>query len=138
MLYQPVVELTSGFIIGAEALVRWRHPERGVIAPDQFIPVAERRGLITAVGTFVLDDACRQLAAWTHTDGFPESFKIGVSFSGRELRDPDLVARTAATLQRHHIAAEQLVIEITENVLIGELGDAHHAIESVAALGVRA
>jgi diguanylate cyclase (GGDEF)-like protein/PAS domain S-box-containing protein len=137
VLYQPIVDLMSGSVLGAEALVRWRHPKRGVISPDQFIPVAERRGLISAIGTFVLDDACRQLIAWTSTDGFPPSFKIGVNFSGRELRDPELVTRTAATLQRHHIAAERLVIEITENALIGELGDAHRAIESLMAIGVR-
>jgi EAL domain-containing protein (putative c-di-GMP-specific phosphodiesterase class I) len=137
VLYQPIIDLTNGSVMGAEALVRWQHPTRGVIAPDQFIPVAERRGLITAIGTFVLNDACQQLTAWASTDGFPDTFKIGVNFSGRELRDPELVTRTAATLQRHHIAAERLVIEITENVLIGELGDAHRAIESLTALGVR-
>ncbi len=137
VLYQPVVELGSGSVIGAEALVRWQHPERGVVAPDQFIPVAERRGLITAIGTFVLNEACRQLATWTSTDGFPDRFKIGVNFSSHELRHPELVTRTAATLRRHHIAPERLVIEITENVLIGELGDAHRAIQSLAELGVR-
>jgi diguanylate cyclase (GGDEF)-like protein/PAS domain S-box-containing protein len=137
VLYQPVIGLADGSVLGAEALVRWRHPQRGVISPAEFIPVAERRGLITAIGTFVLDEACRQLAAWTRAGDCPDGFRIGVNLSGRELRDPQLVSRTAATLQRHRITPEQLVIEITENVLIGELGDAHRAIESLAALGVR-
>jgi diguanylate cyclase (GGDEF)-like protein/PAS domain S-box-containing protein len=137
VLYQPVFDLRDGSMLGAEALVRWRHSERGVIPPAEFIPVAERRGLIGAIGEFVLNEACRQLAAWTSTDGCPEQFTIGVNLSGRELRDPALVHHVAATLGRHDIAPDRLVLEITENVLIGELGDAHRAIESLAALGVR-
>jgi diguanylate cyclase (GGDEF)-like protein/PAS domain S-box-containing protein len=137
VLYQPVFDLRNGSMLGAEALVRWRHAERGVIAPAEFIPVAERRGLIGAIGEFVLNEACRQLAAWRAAGGCPEQLTIGVNLSGRELRDPALVQRVAATLERHGIAAERLVLEITENVLIGELGDARRAIESLAALGVR-
>jgi EAL domain-containing protein (putative c-di-GMP-specific phosphodiesterase class I) len=137
VLYQPVFDLQDGSMMGAEALVRWRHSERGVILPAEFIPVAERRGLIRAIGHFVLNEACRQLASWTSADSCPEQFRIGVNLSGRELRDPGLVKRVAATLKRHGIAPRQLVLEITENVLIGELGDAHRAIESLAKLGVR-
>jgi diguanylate cyclase (GGDEF)-like protein/PAS domain S-box-containing protein len=137
VLYQPVINLEDGAMVGAEALVRWQHPTRGTIAPDQFIPVAERRGLIAAVGAFVLDEACRQLAAWTKAGGCTEAFTIAVNFSGHELRDRELGTRTAGTLDRHHITPGRLVVEITENVLIGELGDAHRAIESLAALGVR-
>jgi diguanylate cyclase len=137
VLYQPVFDLGDGAMMGAEALVRWRHPERGVIGPAEFIPVAERRGLIGAIGEFVLDQACRQLAAWTSAGRCPERFTIGVNLSGRELRDPGLVEHVAATLRRHGIAPSRLVLEITENVLVGELGDAHRAIESLAKLGVR-
>jgi EAL domain-containing protein (putative c-di-GMP-specific phosphodiesterase class I) len=108
-----------------------------VIPPTEFISVAERRGLIGAIGDFVLNQACRQLAAWTSADGCPEQLTIGVNLSGRELRDPELVKRVAATLERYGIRPERLVLEITENVLIGELGDAHRAIESLAQLGVR-
>jgi diguanylate cyclase (GGDEF)-like protein/PAS domain S-box-containing protein len=137
VLYQPVFNLQDGSMLGAEALVRWRHSERGVIPPTEFISVAERRGLIGAIGDFVLNQACRQLAAWTSADGCPEQLTIGVNLSGRELRDPELVKRVAATLERYGIRPERLVLEITENVLIGELGDAHRAIESLAQLGVR-
>lgn len=136
VLYQPVFDLHDGSMLGAEALVRWRHPERGVIAPAEFIPVAERRGLIGAIGHFVLNQACRQLAAWASDDSCPERFTIGVNVSGRELRDPELVKRVAATLERHGVAPNRLVLEITENVLLGELGDAHH-VEGLAKLGVR-
>jgi diguanylate cyclase (GGDEF)-like protein/PAS domain S-box-containing protein len=137
VLYQPVFDLHDGSMLGAEALVRWRHPERGVIAPAEFIPVAERRGLIGAIGDFVLNEACRQLAAWANADSCPERFTIGVNVSGRELRDPELVKRVAATLERHGVAPNRLVLEITENVLLGELGDAHHAVEGLTEVGVR-
>ena len=137
VLYQPVFDLHSGSMLGAEALVRWRHPQRGVIAPAEFIPVAERRGLITAVGDFVLNEACRQLASWTKAGSCPEHLTIGVNVSGRELRDPELAKRIAATLERHGIAPKLLVLEITENALLGELDHAHHTIEGLAQLGVR-
>jgi diguanylate cyclase (GGDEF)-like protein len=137
VLYQPVFDLQSGSMLGAETLVRWHHSERGVIPPAEFIPVAERRGLITAIGDFVLNEACGQLASWSRAGVCPERLTIGVNLSGRELREPGLVSRVAATLERHGIAPNRLVLEITENVLIGELGDAHRAIESLIALGVR-
>jgi len=137
VLYQPVFDLRDGSMLGAEALVRWRHAERGVISPVEFIPVAERRGLISAIGHFVLNEACRQLAAWTNAGSCTEQMTLGVNLSGRELRDPRLGEHVAATLARHGIAPERLTLEITENVLIGELGDAHRAIESIANLGVR-
>jgi diguanylate cyclase (GGDEF)-like protein/PAS domain S-box-containing protein len=136
VLYQPVIDLGDGAVLGAEALVRWRHRERGVIPPAEFIPVAERRGLITAIGDFVLNEACRQVAAWTSTEGCPEGFKVGVNLSGPELRDPGLVKRIAAALEGHGVPPERLVIEITENVLLGELGDAHRAMVSLAESGV--
>jgi diguanylate cyclase (GGDEF)-like protein/PAS domain S-box-containing protein len=137
VLYQPVIDLRDGSVLGAEALVRWRHRARGVIPPAEFIPVAERRGLITAIGDFVLNEACRQVAAWTSTDGCPPGFTVAVNLSGRELKDPELVNRITATLRRHRVAPERLVLEITENVLLGELGDAHRAIVSLAETGVR-
>jgi EAL domain-containing protein (putative c-di-GMP-specific phosphodiesterase class I) len=137
VLYQPVFDLHDGSMLGAEALVRWRHPQRGVIAPAEFIPVAERRGLISAIGEFVLNEACRQLAVWTTAGSCPEDLTIGVNISGRELRDPELAKRVASTLERHGIAPNRLVLEITENALLGELDDAHHTIEGLAQLGVR-
>ena len=137
VLYQPVFDLGDGSILGAEALVRWRHPERGVIAPAEFIPVAEQRGLIGAIGEFVLIESCRQLASWISAGSCPEHFTIGVNVSGRELRDPELAKRVAATLARYNLAPTRLVLEITENVLVGELGDAHHAIDGLTRLGVR-
>jgi diguanylate cyclase (GGDEF)-like protein len=137
VLHQPVYDLQDGSMLGCEALVRWCHPQRGVIPPLEFIPVAEQRGLITEIGDFVLNESCRQLAAWSSTEGFPENLTIGVNLSGRELRDPRLAERVATALERHGVRPERLILEITENVLTSELGDAHRAIASLIALGVR-
>jgi diguanylate cyclase (GGDEF)-like protein/PAS domain S-box-containing protein len=136
VVYQPVFNLQDGSMLGAESLVRWRHPERGVIPPAEFVPVAERRGLIGMIGRFVLKESCRQLAAWTSADICPEQLTIGVNLSGRELRDPGLVEHVAATLERYGIPPGRLVLEITENVMIGELGAAHRTIDGLATLGV--
>jgi diguanylate cyclase (GGDEF)-like protein len=137
VLYQPLFRLDDGSLTGAEALVRWRHPERGVIAPAEFIPLAEERGLISQIDSFVLDEACRQLAAWGVDGDVSDDFTISVNVSGRQLRDRALVDRVAAALERHKIAPARLCLEITETALIGELGDANRVLESLSRLGVR-
>jgi diguanylate cyclase len=89
------------------------------------------------IDAFVMDEACRQLAAWTKTDGCSESFTMAVNVSGVQLRDAAVVELVSETLERHRIAPSRLCLEITENALIGELGDVHDTIESLTALGVR-
>jgi EAL domain-containing protein (putative c-di-GMP-specific phosphodiesterase class I) len=137
VLYQPLFRLDDNALTGVEALVRWRHPERGVILPDEFIPVAEQHGLIGAIDSYVLDEACRQLAEWTAADSAWEDRMVAVNVSGQELRDPKLVARVAASLERHQIAPSRLCLEITETALIGELNDANRVIDSLTTLGVQ-
>jgi len=138
VVYQPLFRLDSGALTGAEALVRWRHPERGVILPGEFITLAEQRGLIDQIDSFVLNEACRQLAAWTSDAGGEwGDFTISVNVSGRELRDRGLVDRVTAALDRHGITPSQLCLEITETALIGELGDANQVLESLSSLGVQ-
>ena len=137
VLYQPLFRLDDGALSGAEALVRWRHPQRGVILPDEFIPLAEQRGLIEQIDSFVLNEACRQLAEWTRDDDQWDDFMISVNVSGRQLRDRGLVDRIAAALRRHQITPSRLCLEITETALIGELGDANQVLESLSDLGVR-
>ena len=88
LLYQPLFSLEDQVLRGAEALVRWRHPERGVVPPGDFIPLAEERGLIGAIDTFVLDEACRQLADWSREGYCPEGFTVAVNLSGRQLATP--------------------------------------------------
>jgi EAL domain-containing protein (putative c-di-GMP-specific phosphodiesterase class I) len=137
VLYQPLFRLEDGSLSGAEALVRWRHPQRGVVPPVDFIPLAEERGMIGEIDSFVLNEACRQLAAWQAAGEVSEEFVISVNVSGRQLRDRELVDRVAATIERHGIAPARLCLEITETALIGELGDANHVLESLSQLGVR-
>jgi diguanylate cyclase (GGDEF)-like protein/PAS domain S-box-containing protein len=136
LLYQPLFALEDGSLRGAEALVRWRHPERGVIAPADFIPLAEARGLIGVIDNFVLDEACRQLAQWTSEGHHPANFTVSVNVSGTQLSDPGLVDRVASAIKYHGIAPCQLCLEITETALIGELGDAATTLAALSELGV--
>ncbi|MGA2321320.1 MAG: EAL domain-containing protein [Solirubrobacteraceae bacterium] len=137
VLYQPLFRLDDGALIGAEALVRWRHPQRGVLLPGEFIAHAERRGLIEKIDSFVLDEACRQLAAWRSDDDPWDDFMISVNVSGHQLRDRGLVERVSAALERHRITPSRLCLEITETALIGELGAANQVLESLSDIGVR-
>jgi len=135
VLYQPLVSLRSGQIVGAEALARWRHPEWGPVSPVEFIPVAEDSGLIHQLGAQVMRRAARECAAWQDN---PDFAGIAVNISVRQLVQPDEVA----TLVREVIAAEGitpgfLTLEITESVLIEHLDDARKALESLNDLGVR-
>jgi diguanylate cyclase (GGDEF)-like protein/PAS domain S-box-containing protein len=135
VLYQPLVSLRSGQIVGAEALARWRHPEWGPVSPVEFIPVAEDSGLIHQLGAQVMGRAARECAAWQDN---PDFAGIAVNVSVRQLVQPDEVA----TLVREVIAAEGiapdfLTLEITESVLIEHLDDARKALESLNDLGVR-
>ncbi len=137
LLYQPLFSLDDQSLRGAEALVRWQHPERGVVLPGDFIPLAEERGLIASIDTFVFDEACRQLAAWMADEMLPEDFTMAVNLSGRQLSDPALVERVASSMRRHGVAPRQLCLEITETALIGELGEATTTLANLSKLGVR-
>jgi diguanylate cyclase (GGDEF)-like protein len=120
--YQPQVDLASGAIVGVEALLRWRHPDRGVISPAEFIPLAEETGLIVPIGDWVLRTACAQQRAWVDA-GLP-SLKMAVNLSARQLKDPGLVDRVLGTIADSRIDPRCLDLEITESVLI-EQPEAH-------------
>ncbi|WP_426210273.1 putative bifunctional diguanylate cyclase/phosphodiesterase [Massilia sp. TWP1-3-3] len=113
--YQPKVSLRSGRIVGAEALLRWRHPQRGMIAPAMFIPLAEETGLILDIGSWVLDQACRQVRAWG--DAGLATPPIAVNLSARQF-DAQLPARLHEVLGRHGVEPRQLMLEITESLLV--------------------
>ena len=135
LAYQPQFSLRTRVLAGAEALVRWRHPERGVLLPDGFIPFAEENGLIGSIGSFVLEEACRQLAQWSGQASWPEGFTVAVNVSGRELSGPSLCERVAATLRRHGLRPAQLCLEITETTLLQHVGHAQETL--VSAIGYR-
>jgi diguanylate cyclase (GGDEF)-like protein/PAS domain S-box-containing protein len=133
--YQPIVELTTGVVTELEALVRWQHPERGLVPPNDFIPLAEQTGLIVPIGTFVMATACRQLATWRRSRPEFSAIGISVNMSPRELLRSDLVKDVQAALREAGIPATALRIEITEGIELEDAG----AIERLArlrALGV--
>jgi diguanylate cyclase (GGDEF)-like protein/PAS domain S-box-containing protein len=113
--YQPKVSLRSGRIVGAEALLRWKHPLRGAVSPAVFIPVAEETGLILDLGNWVLEEACRQIAAWRDANLLMPP--VAVNLSARQF-DRHLPARIAEVLARHGVRPEQIMLEITESLLV--------------------
>ncbi|ATG92126.1 EAL domain-containing protein [Methylomonas koyamae] len=114
--YQPQIDLDSGRVIGAEALIRWRHPELGMISPDQFIPVAEEIGLIDEIGAWVLREACRQNRLWQQ-NGYPP-FVVAVNVSAKQLDRDGFAEQVIAILHESGLAAEYLELELTESLFI--------------------
>jgi diguanylate cyclase (GGDEF)-like protein/PAS domain S-box-containing protein len=135
--YQPIIEISSRLVRGAEALVRWQHPRRGLLGPDEFIPVAEATGLIGTVDRWVLLEACRQLAEWRQHGTVGMDFSVSVNLSARELRDERIVDAIAGALDRNGLPANVLVLEVTETTLIEDLVPAEAALTRLKALGVR-
>ncbi|HET7082515.1 MAG TPA: EAL domain-containing protein, partial [Candidatus Limnocylindria bacterium] len=139
--YQPIVDLRSGHVTGVEALIRWRHPERGLVLPTEFIPIAEETGLIVPLGRWVIGEACRQLNAWT-TEGRLsgprlERLAMWVNLSARELQEPEFVHTIADALESSGVHPERLTLEITESGLMTDLDQSTATLHSLRALGVR-
>ena len=133
--YQPKIDLRSGKMVGAEALVRWQHPDQGIVMPGAFIAACEETGLIVPLGEWVLDAACAELARLAAI-GFTD-FVISVNLSARQLRQRHFIDRVAETLARHHIAPGTLELEVTESQLMDEPAQAIAALASLKALGVQ-
>ncbi|HXU36266.1 MAG TPA: EAL domain-containing protein [Blastocatellia bacterium] len=134
--YQPIVSLESGRISGFEALVRWRHPERGLIPPNDFIPIAEENGLIIPIGRWVLKQACLQMRRWHETLPSTRQMKISVNLSCKQFMQPTIVAQVLETLQETGLNPRSLKLEITESVMM-ERGDyAMHVLERLSEAGV--
>jgi diguanylate cyclase (GGDEF)-like protein len=132
--YQPIHELGSGRLVGAEALLRWRHPLRGAVPPSIFVPVAEACGLIDSLGEWVLDRACRDAVIWQRT---APGLSVAVNLSGRQLQRADLGDRVRATLERHQLAPQLLHLELTESSLLHDEQLAFAALGQLRATGVR-
>jgi len=132
--YQPQVCLTSGVVIGVEALVRWRHPDVGLVSPARFIPLAEENGAILEIGEWVMRTACRQARLWMDA-GLPK-LKMGVNISARQLRQQDLVALVEKVLGETGLPAEYLDIEVTESVLVHNTQLVAAVLGRIKALGV--
>jgi EAL domain-containing protein (putative c-di-GMP-specific phosphodiesterase class I) len=129
--YQPLIDLASGRVCGFEALARWNHPERGVIVPDVFIPVAEEIGLIVPLGDWVLKQACRDAATW------PGKLSVAVNLSAAQFRNSTLALSVTAALGASGLNAKRLELEITESVLLQDDRTVLDVLHQMRGLGVR-
>lgn len=132
--FQPLLDPNSQRVIGAEALIRWNHPKRGMIPPDQFIPIAEDSGLIVAIGEWVIKTACAQLAAW-QASGYT-GLRMAVNLSIRQLSDVNLVACVKEIVHSQDIDPEQLELEITESLFVDHSPETMGVLQQLRALGV--
>jgi diguanylate cyclase (GGDEF)-like protein len=133
--YQPIYDLTSGSLVGVEALLRWDHPGRGVVPPGQFIPIAEETGLMVAIGRWVLRTACRQVVEWRGRYPGTDNLRLSVNLSGRELMDANLVDVVSEALVAAELPADALVLEITESVLVSRIDKAAETLHRLRRLG---
>jgi len=129
--YQPIVDSRRGAVIAMEALLRWRHPQRGMISPAQFIPVAEETGLIVEIGAWALRQACRDATAW------PPHVRLAVNLSPRQFQQNDLVETVSAALRETGLSPGRLELEITETTLMTQTDDVSRKVQAIDALGVR-
>jgi diguanylate cyclase (GGDEF)-like protein len=133
LYYQPKIHAPSAQVGAAEALLRWHHPQRGMVSPAVFIPIAERSGLIVALGTWVIDEACRQARAW-RDEGL--RMRVAINLSVHQLRQSDLAARIRDALAKHQINPDLLTCEITESVAMEDTEATMRVFAELAAVGV--
>jgi diguanylate cyclase (GGDEF)-like protein len=129
--YQPIVNVESSAITGFEALLRWNHPERGLVAPGEFLPLAEEIGLIIPLGEWVLREACRQAAAW------PGNYRVAVNLSAHQFRSMNLVPTVIGALSTAGLPARRLELEITESALLNDSASTLRTLHMLRGLGVR-
>jgi diguanylate cyclase (GGDEF)-like protein/PAS domain S-box-containing protein len=137
VFYQPIVELRSGLVQEVEALVRWQHPDLGLVPPVEFIPLAEETGLIVPLGRWVLEEACRQASAWQAQYPSQSPLVMSVNLSGRQFADPGLVADVAGALRAAHLQPKALKLEITESIAMQDAAGAEATMRALKALGVK-
>jgi EAL domain-containing protein (putative c-di-GMP-specific phosphodiesterase class I) len=136
--YQPIIDLTSSALVGLEALIRWKHPERGLVEPAAFVPLAEETGLIRPIGHWVLGEACARANKWGEdARGTREPLSVNVNLSPSQLQEPGLVGEVAGALARSGLAPSQLVLEITETVLMQDTEVTIRRLRRLKDLGVR-
>ncbi len=133
--HQPVVRLTDGRVVATEALVRWQHPTRGLLMPDEFIPVAEETGLISSIGRWVVDTACADVRRWRQSETFAH-LQVAVNVSARQLNDDDIAHVVRDALRANHLAADALALEVTETALMGDEAQARRTLDQLHELGV--
>ncbi len=137
VVYQPIVSLALNQITGFEALVRWNHPVRGIISPQDFIAVAERTGLIVPLGRWVLNEACRQVKSWQVQPGVPEGLWISVNFSGLQFKQPAVVKQIGEMLRDADLEPRSLMLELTESVMMENPEGISSLLMQLRVLGVK-
>jgi EAL domain-containing protein (putative c-di-GMP-specific phosphodiesterase class I) len=135
LYYQPLQRLEDGRVTGMEALLRWVHPERGIVAPMSFIPEAERSGMIVPIGRWVLETACQQLAAWSRAGA--ADLTVAVNVSARQLRSPNFVDTVRSALADSGVEPSRVELEITESAAFEDFALAQEVLANIADLGVR-
>jgi diguanylate cyclase (GGDEF)-like protein/PAS domain S-box-containing protein len=134
--YQPIVAFRSGTLAGFEALVRWRHPERGMIRPDVFVPIAEETGLIVPLGRWVLGEACRQMREWHRSIPGAGELSVAVNLSARQFEDPGLLGDVRACLARAELEPDALELEMTESVVMARTRENRAVLQALRDLGL--
>jgi EAL domain-containing protein (putative c-di-GMP-specific phosphodiesterase class I) len=137
LFYQPIVRTADGRLHGFEALIRWRHPKRGLLPPGAFIGVVEETGLILPVGSWVLEQAARQMAEWGRTIAGADRLQVSVNVSARQFMNHDLPGEVAAVLGRSALAPQQLKLEITESLIMNDPDHAERSLQALKTLGVQ-
>ena len=136
LAFQPIVELETGRVHGFEALLRWHHPKRGVILPLDFVPLAEQTGLIVSIGSWVLQEACRQARRWQETFPAAAALRISVNLSAKQLAHPRIVEDVRTALQAAGLAPRCLALEISERVLLDSVESSTTALGQLRGLNV--
>ena len=135
--YQPNIRLDDDAVVGVEALLRWEHPDRGLIPPADFIPLAEETGLIVPIGRWVIETACSQLAEWHRAGASDHGLYMSINLSPHQLKDPCLVSDVTAALLRYGVRPQSLCFEVTESALINDIAGASDVLGRLRGLGVR-
>jgi diguanylate cyclase (GGDEF)-like protein len=135
--YQPIIDLHDSSVVALEALLRWRHPDRGLLGPAAFIPVAEESRLIVPIGRWVLEQACREAARWQQRDPDSRPIGIAVNLSPKQLGSPDLLSHIRGALEDSGIEPSTLRLELTESTLLEDTAAVEASLESLKALGTR-
>jgi EAL domain-containing protein (putative c-di-GMP-specific phosphodiesterase class I) len=130
LLYQPLIAAHDQSLVGFEALIRWHHPIRGIVPPNEFIPLAEETGLIMALGDWVIEEACRAASTW------PEHISVAVNLSARQLVLPALPATVNSALSKYRVQANRLELEVTETVFLEDTAGSLDVLKRLRALGI--
>ncbi|MEA3055596.1 MAG: hypothetical protein QOD30_1028, partial [Actinomycetota bacterium] len=136
LFYQPIVDVATGQTLGAEALVRWNHPHRGLVMPDEFIPIAESTGAVVSLGAWVLEEACRQTGTWRRAGLVDDSFYVSVNLAARHFKDRSVIDDIVHALTDAGLPAAALLVEVTESGLMDDL-DPGAVLHELRGLGIR-